>query len=510
MTQDDLSSAAELTEFSFVSSRRLLAPLITWSRRLWHRFSGTRWSLLWVIQQQSAFNRLAAERIRSLEYASIDNDRATVNLLREVAHAAYAVIHLEEAAERDRVAAGDTLNRIDSEISRLDDLVAQGIAAVEERLRRVDSEIARLEAAVAQGVASVEERLSLADSETKRLNAQHREQITAEIQQIYRAVSNEILGLDVRLHEDISEVQTPLKEAHAKLLEEVEVRLGRLEQRAATRRRVPPLSTAAVTSHGGNGKPPEAPGLDYYLFELKFRGSTADIKERQRVHVERFVGSDLVLDLGCGRGEFLELLAEAGVPARGVDIDADMVDVCAARGLDVVRADVITYLTELEDESLGGVFAAHLVEHLMPEQQRSLIELCCRKLRTGKLLVLETPNPICLAALPAQLTLDPTHQRLLHPELLRFLLASLGFNSVELVFLQSTPDDHRLQLLESDSGGSQSSELPQINALNRNFRLLNDLLFGAQDYAAVGRKAHWSSRLEGVQGAPSAQSPAGG
>src|SRR6188472_231332 len=124
------------------------------------------------------------------------------------------------------------------------------------------------------------------------------------------------------------------------------------------------------------------------------RGSTADVRERQRPYVDDFRGAAPVLDVGCGRGEFLGLLREAGIEARGVDADADMVAFARGAGLDVVQADAVAYLEGLDDGSLGGVFAAQLVEHLPPAALLRLLQLAARKLRPGGLLVAETINPL--------------------------------------------------------------------------------------------------------------------
>ena len=230
----------------------------------------------------------------------------------------------------------------------------------------------------------------------------------------------------------------------------------------------------------------DAGDLDYYAFELIFRGSLAEVKNRMRVHVERFSGRQNVLDLGCGRGEFLELMTEAGITARGVDIDAKMVDTCSARGLNVVQGEAIAYLSGLEDESIGGIFSAHLLEHLPAGLQRRLIELCRMKLKRGGPVVFETPNPLSLASLPSQLTLDPTHEKLIHPHLLQFMLTSAGFERVELVPLQLWPPDAQLERIGPEAGPAQPE---WMRAINRNFARLNQLLYGARDYAAAGWKS---------------------
>ncbi|HYY17028.1 MAG TPA: methionine biosynthesis protein MetW, partial [Gammaproteobacteria bacterium] len=176
------------------------------------------------------------------------------------------------------------------------------------------------------------------------------------------------------------------------------------------------------------------PDFDYFGFEDRFRGSEEDIKERQRVYVEYFKGLDQVLDIGCGRGEFLELLREAGIKAKGVDLDLDMVLYCQEKGLDVVREEACMYLDSLPDESLGGVFAAQVIEHLEPSQINDLVKLCQRKLRAGGPLIFETPNPTCLTVFARSFYMDFSHIKPIHPEAMKFLFESAGFQEILVKF----------------------------------------------------------------------------
>ena len=169
------------------------------------------------------------------------------------------------------------------------------------------------------------------------------------------------------------------------------------------------------------------PSFDYFGFEERFRGSEEDIKERQRVYVEFFKDVEPVLDIGCGRGEFLELSSEAGIKAKGVDLDLDMVLYCQEKGLDVVREDAFTYLESIPDTSLGGIFAAQVVEHLEPTRIIELANLCYRKLQLDGMLIFETPNPICLTVFARSFYMDLSHIRPVHPEAMKFLFESTGF-----------------------------------------------------------------------------------
>jgi O-antigen chain-terminating methyltransferase len=201
------------------------------------------------------------------------------------------------------------------------------------------------------------------------------------------------------------------------------------------------------------------------------RGSTQEVRDRQRPYMEDFAGAAPVLDVGCGRGEFLGLLRDAGIEARGVDADADMVAFARGEGLDVEQADALAYLDSVPDGSLGGIFAAQVVEHLPPLALRRFLELAAAKLRRGGLLVAETINPLSPLALRNYFA-DLTHVQPLVPETLALLARHAGFASVETRF--ANPPAERL-------------EVPDDPVIAENVRRLNELLFGPLDYAVLAR-----------------------
>jgi O-antigen chain-terminating methyltransferase len=197
------------------------------------------------------------------------------------------------------------------------------------------------------------------------------------------------------------------------------------------------------------------------------------------VYLDDFRAAAPVLDIGCGRGEFLALLREAGVEARGIDLDAEMVTHCRDEGLDVEQADALTHLTSLDDDSLGGIFCAHVLEHLSPPALFRLLELGVAKLRPEGVFAAETPNPLSLVAL-ANFTADLSHDRPLHPATLSFLARQAGFRDVELRFLSEPPDAERLRLVPLPDGQAK-------DALDSNVTRLNDVVFGPQDYAVLAK-----------------------
>jgi SAM-dependent methyltransferase len=216
------------------------------------------------------------------------------------------------------------------------------------------------------------------------------------------------------------------REEAARTLGELEERLIRVERRGT--------GTGAPATVAAQSAAAAVP--DYFAFEARMRGSTVDVRERQRPYVDDFRTAAPVLDVGCGRGELLGLLRDAGVEARGVDADGDMVAYARGEDLEVEQADALAYLEALPDASLGGIFAGQVVEHLPPAALFRLLELCAGKLRTGGLLVAETINPLSPLALRSYFA-DLTHVQPLVPETLVLLAREAGFREVETRFLNA-------------------------------------------------------------------------
>lgn len=230
----------------------------------------------------------------------------------------------------------------------------------------------------------------------------------------------------------------------------------------------------------------------YAGFEDAYRGAEDDIRERMRDYVTRFAGARDVLDVGCGRGEFLELLREHDIPARGIDLNLEMVARCQAKGLDVVAADVVSYLAGLDDDTLGGLIATQVVEHLQPDDLLRVLELASRKLRPGSPIVLETINPACWSAFFESYVRDLTHVRPVHPDTLRYLLIANGFAHAEIQWRSPYPEEGKLVRLAGTRPVAPPSGDARLDAvtltIDRNTDRLNALMFGPRDYAAIARR----------------------
>jgi SAM-dependent methyltransferase len=247
-------------------------------------------------------------------------------------------------------------------------------------------------------------------------------------------------------------------------------------------------ATGAIGATGATGAV-GAPALDSYKyvgFEDQFRGSPHEIRERVAAYVPLFEGASDVLDVGCGRGEFLDLLREHGISARGIDLNDEMAAVTRERGLDATAGDALTYLLSLPDGSLGGLFAAQVVEHLEPDYLMRLLDAAYHKLRPGSKIVLETINPACWFAFFSSYIRDITHVRPLHPDTLQYLIGASGFQKVGIRYSAPYPDESKLQPVPVKAGVHEPHGLEVI--VNENAARLNALLFTHLDYAAIGER----------------------
>jgi SAM-dependent methyltransferase len=271
-----------------------------------------------------------------------------------------------------------------------------------------------------------------------------------------------------------------------------------LAQRASERAERAIAAVPGAPAPGAPSAPsaPSPPDVDasYLAFEDCFRGSEEEIRARQKDYVTLFSGAHDVVDIGCGRGEFLSLLKEAGIPARGVDLSAEMIAACGARGLAAEHADAVAYLEGLPEQSIDGLFAAQVVEHLQPDRLMALLRAAARVMRPGARLVLETINPSCWVAFFDSFLRDLTHARPLHPETLKFLVLANGFGEAEIRFRTPIPEADRLRRVAPlpDPPPSASHDARRfaelVAAFNLNMELLNDRLFTHLDYAVVARR----------------------
>lgn len=221
--------------------------------------------------------------------------------------------------------------------------------------------------------------------------------------------------------------------------------------------------------------------LDYFKFQNDFRGTRSVILEWQKIYLPYFQNSPgPVIDIGCGRGEFLQLMKDNHITAFGIDLYPEYEVEGELSGLDIRQGDAIEFLKHSELQ-FGGIFAAQVIEHISFSQLQELCAAAYEKLAPGACLVLETPNPTCLSMFTSSFYLDPTHNKPVHPLLLEYLLKEVGFTDVQTIFIEASRVGYVLPMIESDA-------IKNLEEVNQAITRVSNFLYGSRDYAVIAKK----------------------
>jgi 2-polyprenyl-3-methyl-5-hydroxy-6-metoxy-1,4-benzoquinol methylase len=217
----------------------------------------------------------------------------------------------------------------------------------------------------------------------------------------------------------------------------------------------------------------------YTEFEGHFRGAREDIRERQKIYLPYLehvaAGSDArVLDIGCGRGEWLELMKMQGIRATGIDLNGEMVATCREHGLDAEHADAVAWLRGQPEGSLAAVTGFHIIEHLPFDQLIALFDAALHALRPDGVIIFETPNPENVSVGSCSFYYDPTHRHPIAPAVAEFIARQRGFARAEIV---------------------RANPLPGTRLIAENTEVahrFNSAFYGPQDYAVIAWKTYAS------------------
>lgn len=288
----------------------------------------------------------------------------------------------------------------------------------------------------------------------------------------------------------VGELRAGLEESQSELATSA-MRLRRLEH---WRRQETPPDLSAQRSSTPSEVSPE---IDYFLLGALYRNErqmAPFLNDYDDVFAQLYQDQrdgkgpqGPVLDIGCGRGEFVAHLNEMGLSAYGIDMDIDAVEMGQAAERRVTKAEAFAHLPDLADNSLAAVTLIQVIEHFEFPDLIRLFRLAHQKLREGGFIVAETINPTCLFALSNWYLLDPSHRTPLHPQMTEFLLEQAEFEQVSIRFLHPIPEAGKLVPLSTAGGASDLRSL--LDRLNDNIRRLNDFLYADQDYAAIAYKA---------------------
>lgn len=256
--------------------------------------------------------------------------------------------------------------------------------------------------------------------------------------------------------------------------QELRMRLSHLE-RVPTHSSSSPKTVDTETVSPSNAAHDGLPDSFYLAFENRFRGDAETIRSRLSYYLPLLenvtpLQSGLPLvDIGCGRGEWLQMLAP-GYHRLGLDLNAMNVETCTAQGLEAIQQDALLWLENQADSSLAVITAFHVIEHLTFEQFNVLLDQCLRTLAPGGLVIFETPNPENLIVAATNFHTDPTHLHPLPPAFSEFMLQFKGFNQVAI---------HRLNPIPREFALNEDSEVS---------RRCDALFYGPQDYAVTASK----------------------
>lgn len=396
-------------------------------------------NLLRAFKESVALNRQLIEKITSLRAHMDEHQSAVDNRLQKL------------DARLDTVYS--RVPTIDDKLNKIDTCINSWMTATEERLHAVNSQDKL-----------IDERLSTADTRLQ------------EVDERLSTAATRLEGMDERYFRNDSYLKNDLvqqKRLITIFLEEA-------------RRRLPESFNQEQLQTFVNE---EQHLLDafYVAFEDQFRGSREDILNRSKVYLplieEAKVGTaDLpIVDVGCGRGEWLELLYQSGYTARGIDINRVMVEQCRARGLEVMESDVIAYLQSLPDASLGTVTGFHIIEHLPFPVLMKLVDETVRVLHSGGLAIFETPNPENIVVGACNFYSDPTHRNPLFPPTVKFLFEQRGFLDVKLLRLNEHRGEESLQFVEADN--------PIASKINPLIEIAKFNFYASPDFAVIAKKA---------------------
>lgn len=229
----------------------------------------------------------------------------------------------------------------------------------------------------------------------------------------------------------------------------------------------------------------------YLAFEEQHRGNQEEIRRRQQYYLDTYVKSWLdkdmpgdILDLGCGRGEWLEILRENGYQALGIDLNRESLNECQKKDLKVICMDAISYMRSLPEESVRMITSFQLVEHLEMPQLLSLFQELGRVVKKGGVIIMETPNPCNLQVGAASFYLDPTHVRQLHPEFVRFLTEQSGFRQIEIAY----PEQNNAEEWWNSVASEETTDIQESVCFQAVLNELKRTIWSSADYAIVAKK----------------------
>jgi O-antigen chain-terminating methyltransferase len=380
-----------------------------------------------------------------------------------------------------------SLSALDRRIAELGDGLRDNMRTIDETRQSSEARFQTTDSRFQITVQTIDSKLQTIDSKLDSKLETIDSKLDSKLQTIDSKLDSKLQTIDSKLDSQLQTIDSKLQIIDSKLQSvEAELDIARRQSEAIRRElmfqqhRLSRLARASINKEpsGATAELVYDQRYDslYEAFEEEYRGSRADIKQRLKVYLDRLkltgagrVGVPVV-DIGCGRGEWLELLKENQLAAYGIDINSRMVSRTVGLGLDAQVADLLEHLRHLDDGSRSAVTAFHIVEHLPFGVLMEFLDEALRVLESGSMIILETPNPENIRVGATTFYLDPTHRNPIAPDALRFMVEHRGFCDAEIIRLHPAPIEEHLKGKASD------------------VKYLNRLLFGPRDYAILARR----------------------
>ena len=409
----------------------------------------------------------------------------------QIVHFQYSALKACESALRAFEGQAKSVRQLEAGLKNVQQLGAENTERLEARLKNVQQQetenVQRLEARLKNVQQQEAENVQRLEGELRREQNDREAAVAAAMSraeildwrlEVLRLHAVPRMDLEIaRLTSQQTVQQERINREIARLRAQQTVQEERIALLIQARNGLPELSSPAT---GQRLRQEEMHNMDalYVALQDEFRGSLPEIKKRLGVYLPKLaaagIGSESmpILDVGCGRGEWLELLREHQLHAAGIDLNRVVLAICQERGLAVMEADAVEHLRSLPEASLGAVTAFHLIEHLALPHLLDFLDAARRVLKPGGVAIFETPNPNNMFVSSRYFYLDPTHRHPIPVELGRFLAEARGFERVEILELHPWPIEHHV---DTRTGGDVATRF-------------NECFYGPQDYAIIGWK----------------------
>jgi len=409
----------------------------------------------------------------------------------QIVHFQYSALKACESALRAFEGQAKSVRQLEAGLKNVQQLGAENTERLEARLKNVQQQetenAQRLEARLKNVQQQEAENVQRLEGELRREQNDREAAVAAAMSraeildwrlEVLRLHAVPRMDLEIaRLTSQQTVQQERINREIARLRAQQTVQEERIALLIQARNGLPELSSPAT---GQRLRQEEMHNMDalYVALQDEFRGSLPEIKKRLGVYLPKLaaagIGSESmpILDVGCGRGEWLELLREHQLHAAGIDLNRVVLAICQERGLAVMEADAVEHLRSLPEASLGAVTAFHLIEHLALPHLLDFLDAARRVLKPGGVAIFETPNPNNMFVSSRYFYLDPTHRHPIPVELGRFLAEARGFERVEILELHPWPIEHHV---DTRTGGDVATRF-------------NECFYGPQDYAIIGWK----------------------